>query len=95
MDLALIGKRALVTGSTGGIGDGIAKMIAREGAVVVVQGRNESAGRRVQEIVPNSVGQVGRVDDIASAVAFLVSPLAGFINGANLRIDGGSAQSVN
>ena len=51
--------------------------------------------RVVQEILPNSVGRVGRVDDIASAVAFLVSPLAGFINGANLRIDGGSAQSVN
>jgi len=49
MDLALTGKRALVTGSTGGIGEGIAKTIAREGAVVVVQGRNESAGRRVQQ----------------------------------------------
>jgi 3-oxoacyl-[acyl-carrier protein] reductase len=267
MDLTLTGKRALVTGSTGGIGEGIAKTLAREGAAVVVQGRNESAGRRVQqqieasggkavvaigdlstddgakrvadkavaefgaidivvnnagayevrawadatpqqwldtfnqdvlsmvrmirllvpqmkqlgwgrivqlsslvgvqplavqpdygaakaavinitvslakelaatgitvntvtpgpimtagwvewargianargwgddlaqiehhvvqEILPNSVGRVGRVDDIANAVAFLVSPLAGFINGANLRVDGGSAQSVN
>jgi 3-oxoacyl-[acyl-carrier protein] reductase len=267
MDLALTGKRALVTGSTGGIGEAIAKMLAREGAAVVVHGRNESAGRRVQqeievaggraivaiddlstddgakqvvdkaltelgaidvlvnnagayevrrwtdltpqqwldtfnqdvlsmvrmirllvpqmkqlgwgriiqlssvvaiqplaaqpdysaakaavinmsvslakelansgitvntvtpgpimttgwvewargiakahgwgddlaqierrvvqEILPNSVGRVGRVDDIANAVAFLVSPLAGFINGANLRVDGGSAQSVN
>jgi NAD(P)-dependent dehydrogenase (short-subunit alcohol dehydrogenase family) len=28
-------------------------------------------------------------------VAFLASPLAGFVNGANLRVDGGSAQSVN
>jgi hypothetical protein len=27
--------------------------------------------------------------------AFLVSPLAGFINGANLRIDGGFVTSVN
>jgi len=51
--------------------------------------------RVVQDILPNSVGWVGRVEDIASAVAFLVSPLAGFINGANLRVDGGSAQSVN
>jgi 3-oxoacyl-[acyl-carrier protein] reductase len=267
MDLSLTGKRALVTGSTGGIGEGIAKLLAREGAAVVVQGRNESGGRRVQqeieaaggqavvaigdlstddgakrvvdtalaafaaidilvnnagayevrgwsdatpqqwldtfnqdvlsmvrvirllvpqmkplgwgriiqlsslvgvqplaaqpdyaaakaavinitvslakelansgitvntvtpgpimtagwvdwargiasargwgddlaqiehrvvqELLPNSVGRVGRVDDIANAVAFLVSPLAGFINGANLRVDGGSAQSVN
>src|SRR5690242_5694071 len=48
MDLAFTGKRALVTGSTGGIGEGIAKMLAQEGAAVVVQGRNESAGSRVQ-----------------------------------------------
>jgi 3-oxoacyl-[acyl-carrier protein] reductase len=51
--------------------------------------------RIVQEVLPNSVGRVGRVEDIASAVAFLASPLAGFVNGANLRVDGGSAQSVN
>ena len=51
--------------------------------------------RIVQEVLPNSVGRVGRVEDVADAVAFLASPLAGFINGANLRIDGGSAQSVN
>jgi 3-oxoacyl-[acyl-carrier protein] reductase len=51
--------------------------------------------RIVQEVLPNSVGRVGRVEDIANAVAFLASPLAGFINGANLRVDGGSAQSVN
>jgi len=51
--------------------------------------------RIVQEVLPNSVGRVGRVEDVADAAAFLASPLAGFINGANLRIDGGSAQSVN
>jgi len=51
--------------------------------------------RIVQEVLPNSVGRIGRAEDIANAVAFLASPLAGFINGANLRVDGGSAQSVN
>jgi 3-oxoacyl-[acyl-carrier protein] reductase len=51
--------------------------------------------RIVQEVLPNSVGRVGRVEDIANAVAFLASPLAGFINGANLRVDGGGVQSVN
>lgn len=40
MDLKLAGKRALVTGSSSGIGRGIAAVIAREGVVVVVHGRN-------------------------------------------------------
>jgi NAD(P)-dependent dehydrogenase (short-subunit alcohol dehydrogenase family) len=35
------------------------------------------------------VGRVGNVDDIANAAAFLASPLAGYITGTNLRVDGG------
>jgi len=35
------------------------------------------------------VGRVGDVDDIANTVAFLASPLASYITGINLRIDGG------
>jgi len=58
MDLALIGKRALVTGSTGDMGEGIARTIAPEDAVVVVQGRHESAGRRVQQGIEAAGGKV-------------------------------------
>ena len=39
MDLKLNGKRALVTGSTAGIGAAIATALAREGARVIVNGR--------------------------------------------------------
>jgi NAD(P)-dependent dehydrogenase (short-subunit alcohol dehydrogenase family) len=45
MDLKLNGKRALVTGSTGGIGFAIAQGLAREGADVVVNGRSEAKVR--------------------------------------------------
>jgi NAD(P)-dependent dehydrogenase (short-subunit alcohol dehydrogenase family) len=43
------------------------------------------------DIFPQSVPRLGRVADIAAATAFLASPLAGYINGAFLRIDGGLA----
>ncbi len=46
MDLQLSGKRALVTGSTAGIGLAIAQTLAGEGATVIVNGRS---GIRVEE----------------------------------------------
>ena len=39
------------------------------------------------------LGQVGQLDDITNAVAFLASPLTGYITGVNLRIDGGALPS--
>ena len=47
MDLQLRGKRAIVTGSSSGIGEAIAKSLAAEGAAVVVHGRREAEARRV------------------------------------------------
>jgi NAD(P)-dependent dehydrogenase (short-subunit alcohol dehydrogenase family) len=48
MDLQLTNKKALVTGSTAGIGFAIAALLAQEGAAVVVNGRSP---RRVEEAV--------------------------------------------
>jgi len=42
MDLGLTGKRALVTGSTAGIGFATARALAREGAHVIVNGRTHA-----------------------------------------------------
>jgi NAD(P)-dependent dehydrogenase (short-subunit alcohol dehydrogenase family) len=35
------------------------------------------------------LGRVGTVEEIADAIAFLVSPRAGYITGSNIRLDGG------
>jgi NAD(P)-dependent dehydrogenase (short-subunit alcohol dehydrogenase family) len=51
MDLQLKGRRALVTGSSAGIGVAIARMLAQEGAKVVVHGRiRENAEKVAAEI---------------------------------------------
>jgi NAD(P)-dependent dehydrogenase (short-subunit alcohol dehydrogenase family) len=55
MDLQLKGKRAVVTGSTAGIGLAIATTLAKEGASVVVNGRSQ---RRVDEAL-RSIRDVG------------------------------------
>jgi NAD(P)-dependent dehydrogenase (short-subunit alcohol dehydrogenase family) len=58
MDLQLNGKRALITGSTVGIGFAIAKALAVEGAQVTVNGRTEErvseAKRRIATEIPNA-----------------------------------------
>lgn len=47
MDLQLTGRRAFVTGSSSGIGQAIAEMLAREGCQVVVHGRNRERAEQV------------------------------------------------
>src|SRR5579862_1650927 len=70
MDLALRGKRALVTGSTLGIGFAIAKGLAAEGAAVVVNGRSAASVERALERLRAAIPQgevVGVAADAASA----------------------------
>ena len=55
MDLQLQGKRALVTGSSSGIGETTAKALAKEGAAVVVHGRRESEVVRVAKAITAGV----------------------------------------
>lgn len=66
MDLDLRGKRALITGSSAGIGEAIAKELAKEGVHVVVHGRNrQEIDRVVKEITATGAKAVGVRGDIA------------------------------
>lgn len=48
-----------------------------------------------KDFLSNPTGQYGNPEDVGNLVAFLASPLAGYINGANYRIDGGSTPTIN
>jgi len=69
MDLQLTGKRALVSGSTAGIGLAIAKGLAAEGARVIVNGREQpSVDRARTEIAEATAADVdGYAGDLAQA----------------------------
>jgi 3-oxoacyl-[acyl-carrier protein] reductase len=67
MDLRLTGKKALVTGSTGGIGAEIARVLAQEGAIVAVNGRHERRGKQVVAEINDSGGKaVLALGDVAT-----------------------------
>ena len=70
MDLGLKGRRALITGSTAGIGYAIAKGLAAEGARVTITGRTQAsvdaALGRLRKDVPKAAAQ-GVAADCASA----------------------------
>lgn len=46
--------------------------------------------RLVPEAMPNPLGRIARREEVADLVAFLASPRAGFINGADIPVDGGA-----
>jgi NAD(P)-dependent dehydrogenase (short-subunit alcohol dehydrogenase family) len=70
MDLQLKGKRALVTGSTAGIGFATARVLAAEGASVIVNGRGQArvdtAIREIRKVYP-SANVSGVASDVSSA----------------------------
>ncbi|MCU1278864.1 MAG: 3-oxoacyl-[acyl-carrier protein] reductase [bacterium] len=90
MDLELVGKLALVTASSGGIGRDIATTLAREGAIVIVNGRSGGsvdaavaairasvAGARLERLVADNGTAEGAAETIRRfpAVDILVNNL--------------------
>lgn len=57
MDLQLAGHRAVVTGSSSGLGEAIARRLSAEGAAVVVHGRRAEAVHAVVESIRAEGGE--------------------------------------
>src|SRR5689334_25122016 len=55
MDLKLTGRKAFISGSTKGIGLAIATSLAREGAHVVINGRNDASVAAALELIRGAV----------------------------------------
>ncbi|MEU8381478.1 SDR family oxidoreductase, partial [Streptosporangium sp. NPDC048865] len=49
----------------------------------------------IAELVPNDVGRLGRPEEIAAAVLYLSGPLADYVTGTTLRVDGGTVRGVH
>src|SRR5258708_19007808 len=80
MDLKLQGKTALITGSTAGIGAGIAAALAREGVTVVINGRNDVRAETVDEAITEAGGTahiaLGDIETDAAAKSVVDAALA-------------------
>jgi 3-oxoacyl-[acyl-carrier protein] reductase len=68
MDLGLRGKTAIVAAASQGLGRGVAKALAAEGASVVMFSRNEAAIQSAADEVQAAAGQGGRVLGVAADV---------------------------
>jgi NAD(P)-dependent dehydrogenase (short-subunit alcohol dehydrogenase family) len=82
MDLELRGKRALVTGSSSGIGEGIARVFAQEGARLVIHGRDraktQAVGDRLAGLGTEVVVTIGELDREDDCTAVAQKALAAF-----------------
>ena len=90
MDLQLRGKRALVTGSSAGIGAGIARMLAGEGVAVVVHGRNRARAEQTAEVIRAAGGQaavaIGDLANDADAIT-VAETAAGAFGGVDILVN--------
>lgn len=84
MNLQLENKRVMVTGSTGGIGAGIARRFAEEGAIVIINGRRVDAAEQVAAGIRQAggkaiiaLGDLSRDDGLENVLATIEAELGG------------------
>lgn len=100
MDMQLKGKRALVTGSSSGIGAAIALELAAEGVSVVVHGRDRAKATEVSRLIQAKGGDssmaLGDLTDDTEAAAVAHAALAAF-GGIDILVNcvGGVIRSDN
>ena len=100
MDLQLTGRRVLVTGSSSGIGEAIARMIAEEGAKVVVHGRNRERAEKIAAEIGAAgvaIGELSSDETTAAVHAEAVAALGGnievLINNAGGNSEGNTSKA--
>src|SRR4030088_3744170 len=82
----LRGQRALVTGATSGIGRAVALQLAREGAEVLVHGRDAARGAETVEEITAAGGQASFVSaDLGDAAD--VQRLASEVGGIDILVN--------
>jgi NAD(P)-dependent dehydrogenase (short-subunit alcohol dehydrogenase family) len=95
----LVGKKALITGGTTGLGMAMARAFLLEGARVVITGRNEELGRKAEEeLRRNGDARFLRADaadpkEVADNVARTVDHLGGLdilVNNAGVGVSAGA-----
>jgi 3-oxoacyl-[acyl-carrier protein] reductase/L-fucose dehydrogenase len=102
MDLQLKDKVIIVTGGAKGIGEGIVRVLAKEGAIPVIIGRNEADNLKVADDIAANGGKVFQIvaeltnpDDNAKAIAQVLEKFGridGLVNNAGVN-DGVSLAS--
>lgn len=96
MDLGIAQKRALVTGSTSGIGAGIARALAKEGVIVVINGRSRERAEKVKAEIEESGGRAEiSVADIGQSAeaALLVRDALDKLGGVDILINNAGGMS--
>lgn len=94
MDLQLKDRRALVSGSSSGIGEGIARMLAEEGAKVVVHGRNRERAENVAARIGAAGVAIGDLSSDEAAAAVHAETCAALGGNIEILVNNGGGSST-